>query len=190
MLRLVVVLSQCLLLSCVVSQRTDLTIVPGSNGVDVVRAVLSKLDNSAIFPQSGNNDLTNVFLRNMAFVETRDGTDIPDSAIAVDGGIWKITDRQFQQTEELSTGNSSVRDAIRSYLGQDWMDVVYGDLAKPLYSGLAARLYLNYIATSGVIPPTDRQGQFWSRTFKENRGDIQRWIEAITLLRQTEGVVI
>ena len=183
------VVCMCLLLSYIVTQRTDLTIVPGSSGVNVVRAVLSKLDDSAIFLQSGNNDLTNVFLRNMAFVETRDGTDIPDNAIAMDGGIWKITDRQFQQTKVLLTRNSRVRDAIRSYLGQDWMNVVYGDLAKPLYSGLAARLYLTYIATSGVIPPTDRQGQFWSHTFQGSRGDIQRWMEAITLLRQTEGKV-
>ena len=187
MLTFVVVL--CVLLSCVVTQRTDLTTVPGSNGVNVVRAVLSKLDDSDIFLQTGNTDLTNVFLRNMAFVETRDGTDIPDNAIAIDGGIWRITDSHFQQTKAHLIRNSRLRDAIRSYIGQDWTDVDYRDLAKPLYSGLAARLYLTYVATPIVmIPPTDRQGPFWSRTFKESKGDIRRWLEAITLLRQTEGI--
>lgn len=185
MLKLIFVL--CLLLSCTVSQITDYTTVPGSMGPNVVRAVLSKLDESSIFEQSGNNDLTNVFLRNMAFVETRDGTDIPDNATAINGGMWNITDIQFQQTINLTRTNIRLSETIASYLGQDWMDVDYRDLAKPLYSGLAARLYLTHIVTERPIPPTESQGPFWSRTFKEGSGDVQGWTNATTLLQQIEG---
>lgn len=178
-----------LLLSCVSTQRVDQTTVPGSNGVNVVRAVLSRLDESRIFEQSGNADLTNVFLRNMAYVETRDGRDLPQGAIAIDGGIWKITRMQFQQTKELSSRHHHVYRAIAASLGQEWRDLEYRDLEKPLYSGLAARLYLTYVATTySIIPPTARQGQFWSEKFKGGKGNLRLWQEAISLLRQTEGV--
>lgn len=175
------------LLGCVSSQRQDLTTVPGSNGVNVVRAVLSKLDESDIFEQSGNTDLMNVFLRNMAYVETADGTAYPQEN--ADGGIWKITAMQFQRTKELPPSRySRVYDAITAYLGQDWRDVEYRDLEKPLYSGLAARLYLTYVATYTVIPPSLRQGYFWSEKFKSNKGDLLRWSTAITRLQEIEGI--
>ena len=177
-----------LLLSCVSTQRVDQTTVPGSNGVNVVRAVLSRLDESRVFEQSGNADLTNVFLRNMAYVETRDGRNLPQGAIAIDGGIWRITPMQFQQTQRLSSRHTHVYDAIAAYFGQDWRDLEYRDLQKPLYSGLAARLYLTYVADYSIIPPTARQGLFWSEKFKEGKGDLQVWIAAISLLQQTEGM--
>ena len=173
------------LLGCVSTQRRDLTTVPGSNGVNVVRAVLSKLDESGIFERSGNADLMNVFLRNMAYVETSDGTAFPQES--ADGGIWKITVMQFQRTKELTSRHSHVYAAITAYLGQDWRAVDYRDLEKPLYSGLAARLYLTYVATYTVIPPSLRQGYFWSEKFKSGKGDLVRWLAAITRLQEIEG---
>ena len=176
------------LLGCVSTQRQDLTTVPGANGVNVVRAVLSKLDDSNIFEQSGNADLMNVFLRNMAYVETSDGTAFPQAN--ADGGIWKITAMQFQRTQNLAPRHSHVYGAITAYLGQDWSDVDYRDLEKPLYSGLAARLYLTYVATYTIIPPTLRQGYFWSEKFKSNKGDLVRWLTAVTRLQEIEGKLI
>ena len=174
-----------MLLGCVITQRQDLTTVPGSNGVNVVRAVLSKLDESGIFEQSGNADLMNVFLRNMAYVETSDGTAFPQEN--ADGGIWKITATQFQRTKELTSRHSQVYSNITAYLGQDWRAVDYRDLEKPLYSGLAARLYLTYVVTYTTIPPSLRQGYFWSEKFKSNKGDLLRWLTAVTRLREIEG---
>ena len=176
------------LLSCVSTQRVDQTTVPGSNGVNVVRAVLSRLDESSIFEQSGNSDLMNVFLRNMAYVETRDGSNLPQDAVALDGGIWRITPMQFQETQGLHPRHSRVYDNITAYLGQNWTNLKYTDLEKPLHSGLAARLYLTYVATYRTIPPTARQGPFWSDKFKGGKGDLQLWLAAITLLQQTEGI--
>ena len=178
------------LLGCVSTQsQLDLTTVPGSNGVNVVRAVLSKLDESDIFEQSGNADLTNVFLRNMAYVETSDGTAFPQEN--ADGGIWKITAMQFQRTKELRPSrHSRVYDNIAAYLGQDWRGVDYQDLEKPLYSGLAARLYLTYVATYTIIPPSLRQGIFWSEKFKNNKGDLLRWLTAVTRLQEIEGIIV
>ena len=174
------------LLGFVSSQRQDLTTVPGSNGVNVVRAVLSKLDESRIFEQSGNADLMNVFLRNMAYVETADGTAFPQEN--ADGGIWKITAMQFQRTKDQEI-TSSIYDNIMAYLGQDWRDVDYQDLEKPFYSGLAARLYLTYVANYTVIPPSLRQGYFWSENFKNNGGDLPRWLAAVTRLKEIEGIL-
>ena len=174
------------LLSCVKTQGTDLTIVPGANGASVVQAVLSKLDSSGIFQQSGNADLTNVFLRNMAFAETRDGVDLVSGrGTSMEGGIWNMTATQLKQTQQQP---SKVYDDIETLLGQDWRSVESRDLDRPLFSGMAARLYLTYVTDAGVhIPPIGNQGDFWNENFKGGNGDIQKWIEAITSLQELES---
>ena len=179
----------CMLLSYGRTQQIDLTRIPLSGGADVVRAVLSKLDASGIFEHSGNADLTNVFLRNMAYVETSDGTDPDYLRGCAEGGIWKVTLVQFQNTKEFPRTSRWIHiyTAITSYLEQDWRTVNYRDLAKPLYSGLTARLYLTYVTTYNNIPPTIRHAIFWSDTFKGSRGVLQTWLTATTRLQQIEG---
>jgi hypothetical protein len=47
----------------------------------------------------------------------------------------------YDQTK-TSTYLSDTRDAIQAHLGIDWMSTSWQDLRKPLYSGLAAALYI------------------------------------------------
>ena len=164
-----------------VKQPVDQTIVPGASGSNVVRAVISKLDAAGVFETSGNADLTNVFMRNMAFVETMDGTAYPNGNM--DGGIWKLSRSKFQQTQQ-HTDFPRVFDAIRREFGIEWRSLDYGELEKPLYSGLAVRLYLVYIGR--FIPPTARHASFWVQTFKEGVS-ISEWLTAIEMLSDTEG---
>ena len=68
--------------------------------------------------------------------------------------------------------------------GIEWRSLDYGELEKPLHSGLAVRIYLMYIA--GFIPPTIRHASFWVQTFKEG-ASIHEWQMAIEMLPETEG---
>ena len=49
---------------------------------------------------------------------------------------------------------------IRQKLNIDWPDVIWSDLQKPIYSGLAARLFLSN--NPRPIPEAvERQGHYW-----------------------------
>ena len=163
-------------------QSVDQTIVSGAGGANVVRSVTSKLDAAGVFEHSGNADLTNVFMRNMAYVESRDGSMYPDGNM--DGGIWKISRGKFRETQLLQSDFPRVFDVIRTAFGIEWQSLDYGELTKPLYSGLAVRLYLEYIA--GDIPPMIRHAPFWVEKFKEG-ASIHTWLTAIEMLSENEG---
>lgn len=164
-------------------QPVDQTLLSGFSGGNVVRAVLSKLDASRIFEHSGNSDLTNIFMRRMAYVETRDGTEYSQGNS--EGGIWKISRTKFEQTQRLSD-SAEVYAAITTYLGLDWRRLDYGELTKPLYSGLAVRLYLMHIGVN--IPLTPMHASFWIEHFKFNiEGLVDRWLRAIENLTESEG---
>ena len=166
-----------------VRQPVDQTTDPRASGSNVVRAVISRLDAAGVFEESGNADLTNVFMRNMAYVETRDGTAYPDDNR--NGGIWKLSRNKFLQTQRLDSDFPGVFDAIRTVFGIEWQNLDYGELEKPLYSGLAVRLYLTHIAR--FIPPTIRHASFWVNNFKEISVSIHEWLTAIEMLSETEG---
>ena len=58
------------------------------------------------------------------------------------------------------------RDTIRRVFGIDWTYVTWNDLRKPLYSGLAVRLFLSQLelTTMASIPlagDVAGQAQFW-----------------------------
>ena len=167
-----------------VKQSVDQTIVSGSGGTNVVRSVISKLDAAGIFELSGNADLTNVFMRNMAYAETRDGTMYPGGNM--DGGIWKLSRSKFRETQLLQSDFPGVFSAITTAFGIEWQSLDYGELTKPLYSGLAVRLYLEYIA--GDIPPMIRHAPFWVENFKEG-ASIHTWLTAIEMLSKNEGKI-
>ena len=57
---------------------------PGSFGSDVVQAVLNDLRNACIFSDD------NLFLRRLAYVETKDGADGKTYRRAYHGGIWQV----------------------------------------------------------------------------------------------------
>ena len=163
-------------------QPVDLTIVPEASGPNVVRAAISRLDAADVFETSGNADLTNVFMRRMAFVETRDGTDYPDGNM--DGGIWKLSRNKFQETQQIGSDFPRLFDAIKTEFGIEWQSLDYRELEKPLYSGLAVRIYLTYIAA--FIPPTVRHASYWVQNFKEG-ASIHDWLMAIEMLSEIEG---
>ena len=168
----------------------DKTLIKGANGSDVVEAVLSKLDTlEEIFGPDHH------FMRRLAYVETRDGTEQDE------GGIWGVDAPKIQLIRETLNDPASLVYSelngaldhiaikehfqdVHSYLNVDQMNV-------PLYSGLAARLFLYYIQIreSTSIPlagELEEQANFWV-THYHRGADTQYFLRSVTSLENITG---
>ena len=69
----------------------------------------------------------------------------------------------------------------------DWYHVQWTDLTKPLYSGLAARLYIVYQSTgvfkSSIPRAIPQQANFWKTYFRKT-GDKNNFIKLAKLLEK------
>ena len=140
----------------------------GANGTVVVLLSIAHIEQSAIF--SDDNGL----LRRIAYVETRDGTRSNST------NIWAVSEVLLE-----STKNTTNRPLLAIKHGQlslefgfSWVDVVWEELFKPLYSAVAARLLLSLapemIPDSNNIPG---QAQFWKQYYNSN-GSLTEFIRA------------
>ena len=144
---------------------TDLTIVPGTSGAEVVVASLAKITDSLIFSKDDHQ-----VLRRIAYVETMDGLDNATySGSDNNGGIWQLSEEKYEVTKEQT--DASILQEILDIFRIDWNNTVWADLRKPFYSALASRLYLELVLSD---PPTEPypistniplQGQFWLQVF-------------------------
>jgi hypothetical protein len=152
------------------SQADDKTIVPKEKGKDVVEAVVDRIRNAKIFEEDFS------FLRRIAYVESKDGTDPDTYRDGYCGGIWQVDEIAFKDTQkpESHPGLKAKYDAIKAAFkidGKDlaWSKVVWDDLKKPLYSGLAARLYLSIVEE--LIPENlDKQAEYWKEYYNTELG--------------------
>lgn len=149
-----------------VSTATDDTLIPGESGKDVVVGVLDKIENSCVFTKDKQ------MLRHIAYAESEYKAD------NANGGIWKVPSAIFQSTKALTAYTQQ----FQSKFGVNWASATYADLAKPLYSGLAARLALAAQETSsgyidGNLPwNINDQANNWKRAYNkaESLADLQR----------------
>ncbi|CAK8678126.1 unnamed protein product [Clavelina lepadiformis] len=147
--------------------QTDLTLVPGSSGEDVVDACIQKLSAISLF----SNDYG--FLKRIALVESKFGSNSTVINANPTGGIWQITTKISQ-----AISNSTILQAILKQteivLGSDIIDFVDGDFRIPLKSALAARLYIEYVQLTEFaqiidIPGTVvEQANWWSQYYTSN----------------------
>jgi len=149
------------------TQRQDSTRVSENSGSAVVQATVALIQNSGIFPYDHQ------LLRRIAWVESKDGTDSRTYRQGYHGGIWQVDFIGFRDTKDTSAHPGLVTKfrAIQQKFGIDWPSVQWEDLRKPLYSGLASRLFLSNIVES--IPfASDIAGQasYWKRYYNTNLG--------------------
>lgn len=170
----------------VASAQNDKTLVPGQNGTNVVIAVTEKLDASGVFNYSesrwyrinGQRPLVKQFLRYKAFVETRYG----ERPSIGQGGIWKVTEEQFNETIVYVTNHD---DDLRSKINNslllkiDWLSLKYADMSKPMYSGLATILRLDQLLQEETIALLTSFGlaEIWQDHFDGN--NIHDWYDGI-----------
>lgn len=178
----------------VTSALVDETLMPNRNGSSVVRAVIEKIDASKIFEYSGwwqsanKKALVKIFLRRMAYVETRDG-----KSYSV-GGIWNVAEEMFNQTKSPSVAYSdhyrSILQKMRSsILNMDWRNITYANMTVPIYSGLAVALYLDkliFMHGSGFLPTNPgRLNNLWRDHFDGVSRTVS-WDDAVQELIRNE----
>ncbi len=149
-------------------QSVDRTRQPEAAGTDVVFTTVLLIRDSLIFP------IDNRFLRRLAYVESRDGVDIATFRPGYFGGIWQVDEALFNETKDTVSNPEIVvyYQQILSSFGIDWSKVGWNDLLAPLFSALAARLYLTTVITPvPVIGDLQAQGQYWLDHYSNDPAD-------------------
>lgn len=145
----------------------DKTIENEASGSTVVEAVVNLLRARCTVSDD------NFFLRRMAYAASRDGEKSDTFRKGFDGGIWQIDKQKFTITQTSKVlGNQ--RRGIQGNFSIDWSSVTWSDLRKPLYSGIAAALYLQYIERmhATTIPTSiNAQAKFWVDRFNGQLND-------------------
>lgn len=166
----------------------DETIRPGASGPDVVRAVIVRIEDADIFPAD------NQFLRRIAYVESKDGEDSSTYRSGYHGGIWQVDEVGFRDTQNTSSYPKLTTkfNEIQKHFGIDWRDVQWEDLRKPLYSGLAARLFLfNIPDTIPAANDIQAQGEYWKKYYNTPAGDgtVEKFVEDVKALLKKESKI-
>ncbi|XP_064382743.1 collagen alpha-5(VI) chain-like isoform X2 [Halichondria panicea] len=179
----VLILSIMLQLSAA-QQRVDRTLQNGASGSDVVRAVTNKVQ--AVFGDDQQ------FLRRIAFVESKDGTDSSTYRSGYNGGIWQVDDIAFRATQDTSSHPRLIlqHEKIKAEFEIDWQSVQWSDLRAPLYSGLAARLFL--LTIPEAIPcNVAEQAAYWKKYYNtaSGAGTKQKFIDDINSLTTSSDEV-
>ena len=180
------------------SARVDGTLIPGFSGVNVVVAVLEKIDASRVFENSGwfqrDRDSAKSFLRRMAYVESKDGR------VKRNGGIWNImSENEVRNTQMYANSTTAgqgqtLQQRIQNspLLGFNWMDIRFRDnLSVPLYSGLATMIRLDQVLRDnigGLSEILDDQIRLWKTHFNGPNDEDYRWYDAEDLLTSNEGI--
>lgn len=145
----------------------DKTIENEARGSTVVEAVVNLLRARCTVSDD------NFFLRRMAYAASRDGEKSDTFREGFDGGIWQIDKQKFTMTQTSKVlGNQ--RRGIQGNFSIDWSSVTWSDLRKPLYSGIAAALYLQYVERmyATTIPTSiNAQAKFWVDKFNGQLND-------------------
>ena len=156
----------------------------GANGADVVSQVIDRFNCSG-----WETDETVLrFLKRTALVESDFGQDADTFRDGYYGGIWQVDEDAFDDTQNTSV-HTELLPAITEIFGINWVnDVTWMDLLKPLYSGIAARLYLSIQPTPIPIPETSNitgQAAYWKTHY--NRNDSETAQHFIDRVNSTEG---
>jgi len=143
----------------------DRTIEPEVRGSEAVETVVGRIERAAIF----ENDYG--YLRRIAWVETRDGLNYAATfRVGYHGGLWQVDEVVFQETKDTMKYPQLLEkyQQIQVEFTIDWSTTQWGDLRKPLYSGLAVYLYMvTIIGINESIPLNIHdQADHWKRNYK------------------------
>ena len=169
--------------SCLVDAGQDLTRTALTYGTDVVEAAVALVEESAIFP----ND--NQFLRRLAWVESQDGEMNDTYRSGYFGGIWQVDDPNLQATQDVANypALTAVYKSLQVQFGIEWSSVQPEDLLEPLFSALAARIFMATV--SDPIPlASDIQGQghYWQNHYRPNE-TVNTFVQLVHKLGKLQG---
>ena len=132
---------------------------------------------------------SSVFLKRIAWVESKFGTDRRTFRTGYHGGIWQIDLKAFRDTQDVNAhpGLTEKYQRIKNTFGIDWIMVPWSECRKPLYSALAAWLYLS----NNPRPiPADVEGQaeYWKLYYNTScgAGTVKKFLEDVKEIDCTE----
>lgn len=165
-------------------QGQDLTTQIGAYGTSVVTATVSRIQQSGIF--SSDNEL----LRRIAYVETRDGTDPETYRDDYDGGIWAVNLDLLEATQNTTQyqGLINLHLDISANFFIQWSSVQWSDLRRPLYSALAARLYMYTVPPIPMSSEIQSQAIYW-RTHYNLLGNTSDFVALVNELEAQRGLL-
>ncbi|CAH0386295.1 unnamed protein product [Bemisia tabaci] len=158
------------LCTTVLGLHVDRALEPGTHGRDVVETVVYRIHRSRVFPDDRD------FLRRVAYTESKFGDDPQTYRSGYHGGVWQFDRLKKTKYDDANDATSpylrSIHASIKNKMGIDWMQVKEEDLLKPLYSGLAARIYIDLTSQSRGQIPDDIKGQdkFWKDWYHTQQG--------------------
>ena len=131
-----------------------------ATGSEVVDAVIDKIESWGLFESD------HCLLRRIAFVETGDGKrGIPP------GGIWNLEPSHFDTAHKSGLYNL------------EHCNITFNDTRKPFFSGIFARLFLDYIVEEKkkVMIPNDTEGQaqFWLNNYHKGNLDKDDFVSQV-----------
>merc|ERR1711955_163493 len=138
-------------------------LVEGAKGEKLVKEVIKLVEDAL--------GETNGFLLKVALVESRFGNDPDTVRKGYDGGIFQVDKIGFKDSQDVRSHPGLGRKfaAIKQAFGIDWSKVSWKDLRKPLYSAIAARLYL--LNKPGRIPSSlQGQASYWKHHYNSGAG--------------------
>ena len=134
-----------------------------------------------------------MFLRRVAYVESKDGTESFTYRAGYDGGIWQIGQTAFFRTMNV-TSHPELREKynmIASRFGIEWTSVLWSDLRKPLHSGLAAKLFLFTLTATRIPFGVELQASYWISYYNTNRSNrtAAKFIQDVSDLEKSSGKI-
>ena len=147
----------------------DLTVQPEAAGTNVALASVARVLESGIFQADSR------LLRRIAFAETADGVALDTYREGYDGGMWQVDEAIFNQTRDVLGHPELIplHQRIADVFLVDWVGAInWVDLRKPLFSALAARLFL--VTVAEVIPMAGDvagQAEYWKSHYNSDPFD-------------------
>ena len=181
----------------------------GANGADVVRTVIAELEYSDGDIEKPFDRPDHGFLRRLAYVETKDGTNYTDNdSYQMGGGIWGIDRGKLGSLQQaIISGESEILTDINDKIESDIRIAIdisqfnfYDIVKKPLHCGVTARFILHYLEiTKNVDIPLARnitgQAHFWVThycVYDNTRREctIEHFVERVHQLEWEEGDLV
>lgn len=133
-----------------------------------------------------NHELVSTFLREIAAVESNLGLDPNTWGEGKHGGAFQIDPVGFKATQDTKSHPDLAEKhrKVKEKYGIDWMSMTREQAAAdPIYSAIAARLYLSTF--SDKIPKTKKaRARWWKENYNTTagKGSVERYLEAISNL--------
>lgn len=125
------------------------------------------------------------FLREIANVESKFGTDNNTFKRKDSSGIFQVEDKAFNEVQRRLNPNEDVGASVRAYneylkenVGIDLTKVSYQDLDSPIYSAAFARAYLK-IFPEAIPSDVEGRGAYWKKYYntEKGKGTVARYIK-------------